>query len=261
MVKPLGDTDYGGGGMFSVTLSDPFNYPLLWSLQVFFLYSCRGFTWWQRQRKGKREGKRWQRYALGVFYLDHHTSESQPSFEILNALLNFYFFLAGNAYVNVEYEDGGWERNQSYGRGRGRGRGRSSRSRGRGWYSGPQNEYDAPQDGGFGYDATHEHRGYDDHGGYGGPHQGRGGYNGRPGRGGYDGPRQGRGGYDGPHQGRGGYNGRQGRGGYDGPHQGRGGYDDSHQGPGGYDGPQGTGGYDAPPQGRGKNSQTLGFYF
>ncbi|VVA95442.1 unnamed protein product [Arabis nemorensis] len=131
----------------------------------------------------------------------------------------------GNEYVNVEYEDGDWERNQSYGRGRGRGRGRSSRGRGRGGYNGPPNEYDAPQDGGYGYDAPpHEHRGYDDRGGYDGPPQGRGGY---------DGPPQGRGGYDGP---------PQGRGGYDGPQQGR-------------------GGYDGPPQGRGNNNQTTCFSF
>ncbi|KAJ4884592.1 Alba DNA/RNA-binding protein [Raphanus sativus] len=184
----------------------------------------------------------------------------------------------GNAYANDEYEDEGLERNQYDGRGRGRGRGRSGR--GRGGYSGPPNEYDAPQDRGYGYDAPHEHRGYDDHGGYdvphqgrggyNGRHQGRGGYNGRQGRGGYDGPRQdrggysgrqGRGGYDGPHQGRGGYDGpHQGRGGYDGPHQGRGGYDGPHQGRGGYDGPQGSGDYDAPPQGRGNNSQNRGLF-
>lgn len=46
----------------------------------------------------------------------------------------------------AEYDDGGYDRNRSYGRGRGRGRGRSSRGRGRGGYNGPQ---DVQQDGGF----------------------------------------------------------------------------------------------------------------
>lgn len=46
----------------------------------------------------------------------------------------------------AEYDDGGYDRNRSYGRGRGRGRGRSFRGRGRGAYNGPQ---DVQQDGGF----------------------------------------------------------------------------------------------------------------
>ncbi|XP_044480246.1 ribonuclease P protein subunit p25-like protein [Mangifera indica] len=44
----------------------------------------------------------------------------------------------GNGFVPVEYEDGGWDRNnRGYARGRGRGRGRSFRGRGRGGYNGP----------------------------------------------------------------------------------------------------------------------------
>ncbi|XP_049363260.1 uncharacterized protein LOC125827969 isoform X1 [Solanum verrucosum] len=52
----------------------------------------------------------------------------------------------GNGFMPSEYDDGGYDRNRSYGRGRGRGRGRSFRGRGRGGYNGPQ---DAQQDGGF----------------------------------------------------------------------------------------------------------------
>ncbi|XP_010320442.1 uncharacterized protein [Solanum lycopersicum] len=52
----------------------------------------------------------------------------------------------GNGFMPAEYDDGGYDRNRSYGRGRGRGRGRSSRGRGRGGYNGPQ---DVQQDGGF----------------------------------------------------------------------------------------------------------------
>lgn len=46
----------------------------------------------------------------------------------------------------AEYDDGGYDRNRSYGRGRGRGRGRSFRGRGRGGYNGPQ---DVQLDAGF----------------------------------------------------------------------------------------------------------------
>nr|XP_018626663.1 ribonuclease P protein subunit p25-like protein isoform X1 [Nicotiana tomentosiformis] len=53
---------------------------------------------------------------------------------------------SGNGFMLAEYDDGGFDRNRSYGRGRGRGRGRSFRGRGRGGYNGPQ---DAQQDADF----------------------------------------------------------------------------------------------------------------
>ncbi|PHU21016.1 hypothetical protein BC332_12167 [Capsicum chinense] len=52
----------------------------------------------------------------------------------------------GNGFMPAEYDDGGYDRNRSYGRGRGRGRGRSFRGRGRGGYNGPQ---DVQLDAGF----------------------------------------------------------------------------------------------------------------
>nr|XP_016497942.1 PREDICTED: ATP-dependent RNA helicase A-like isoform X2 [Nicotiana tabacum]XP_033508040.1 ATP-dependent RNA helicase A-like isoform X2 [Nicotiana tomentosiformis] len=43
---------------------------------------------------------------------------------------------SGNGFMPAEYDDGGYDRNRSYGRGRGRGRGRNFRGRGRGGYGG-----------------------------------------------------------------------------------------------------------------------------
>jgi len=62
----MGDIDYEGRGL-STTLSVLFwiSLVLAFFISVLFHFSCRGFTWWQREgkrkRKGKRKGARWQR--------------------------------------------------------------------------------------------------------------------------------------------------------------------------------------------------------
>lgn len=67
-------------------------------------------------------------------------------------------YFAGNGFVPVEYEDGGWDRNnRGYARGRGRGRGRSFRGRGRGGYNGPY--VDGKQDGNFNNEAPAQRSG------------------------------------------------------------------------------------------------------
>ncbi|KAG9143811.1 hypothetical protein Leryth_011472 [Lithospermum erythrorhizon] len=64
----------------------------------------------------------------------------------------------GNGYIAGDYEDGGYDRNRSYGRGRGRGRGRNLRGRGGGGYNGPQ--VDNLQDaGGYNHDEPAPGRG------------------------------------------------------------------------------------------------------
>ncbi|KAL5847885.1 hypothetical protein ACOSQ3_011409 [Xanthoceras sorbifolium] len=66
----------------------------------------------------------------------------------------------GNGFMPVEYEDGGWDRNnRGYGRGRNRGRGRSFRGRGRGGYNGPH--MDMQQDGGYNYEVYGQGSGRD----------------------------------------------------------------------------------------------------
>ncbi|XP_030447147.1 uncharacterized protein LOC115670086 isoform X2 [Syzygium oleosum] len=63
----------------------------------------------------------------------------------------------GNGFVNSEYDDGGWDRNQGYARGRGRGRARGFRGRGRGAYNGPY--ADTQQDRGYNQEPPAQNRG------------------------------------------------------------------------------------------------------
>ncbi|KAF8022665.1 hypothetical protein BT93_F0243 [Corymbia citriodora subsp. variegata] len=63
----------------------------------------------------------------------------------------------GNGFVNSEYDDGGWDRNQGYARARGRGRGRGFRGRGRGGFNGPY--ADTQQDRGYNQEPPAQNRG------------------------------------------------------------------------------------------------------